>query len=456
MITAGGVCTVNATDSLVLAVSNYIPNNTTYTIIDGAAGGAIVAPAITVTGDNRATFTATTIGDDLILTANRTANGFASDATPGDSNARAIGTVLDTITNPTADMSNVLTTMEGLSNSQVAAALDTMVPQVDAGIINTTTAVLNNFVGASMERVEKLLTVAQGTPSATTGISAGEEGNLNGIWGKGYGSYLTQGTRNNISGYDAWNAGTALGVDHLFGDSFTLGISGGYAYGNVDSDANNANTYINSAQTTIYGGYADPNIPYFIDAAGSFAYNWYNGQRDINVGGTLLRTANAEYGGQQYGVYIGGGYKINITKTIEFTPLISLQWNHLRMNSYTETEAGALNLNVSSQSYDQLQSGLGARIASPMHFGWGTFTPEAHGKWLYDFIGDPVAMTSNFNGGGAAFGSNGCKPALNGFNAGAQMVFDFKNDISFIANCDTEMKDEFFGIYGSAAVRYSF
>ena len=100
--------------------------------------------------------------------------------------------------------------------------------------------------------------------------------------------------------------------------------------------------------------------------AGVFAYNWYTGKRDINVGGVIMRTANADYEGQQYGAYIGGGYKFKVTKNIELTPLLSLQWNHLHLGSYTETEAGALGLSVASQDYDQLQSGVGARIASPM------------------------------------------------------------------------------------------
>jgi len=350
----------------------------------------------------------------------------------------------------------VLNTLDTLGDSQMGAALETMVPEVDAGVINTTAIVLNNFVGVAMERLENILMTAKAANSAITGISSGDAGKISGIWGKGYGSYLTQGELDGIAGYDAWNAGTALGADHLFADIATLGISGGYAYGNVDSDANNANTYINSAQLTVYGGYSDPNLPYFIDAAGVFAYNWYNGRRDINVGNVILRTANASYDGQQYGAYIGGGYKFNITKNIEFTPLVSLQWNHLHLESYTETQAGALNLSVASQDYDQLQSGVGARVAAPMKYGWGACTPEVHGKWFYDFIGDDMVVTSTFTGGGPSFNPVGTNPALNSFNVGGKLIFDFKNDVSIVGVCDTEIKDEFFGIYGSVTLMYDF
>ena len=462
-IVAAGAAAAIAGYKVALNVSNYVPNNTTYTIINGTGGTGVAAPVITVTGDNRATFTTTTVGEDLILTASRAANGFATDTAAGDSNAAAVGTVLDTITSPSADMSTVLNTMEGLSNSQVASSLDTMVPEVDAGVRDVSTECFYNFVNVVIDRVENVLKLAQNTtPKAATGFSAGDEEKMNNsIWAKGYGSYLNQDLRKGIQGYDAWNAGTALGADHTFtdiiavADTLTVGISGGYAYGNVDSDANNGNTCINSGQTTAYGGYQFNEIPLFIDAAGTFAWNWYNGSRDIVVG-TIRRTANAAYDGQQYGAYIGTGYRINMGRNLFFTPLASLNYMHLHLAGYTETEAGALSLSAASQDYDILQSGLGARVEYPLTVNWGTVTPEVHGKWLYDFIGDNVQMTSTFTGGGGAFGTNGCPPAQNSFDVGGKLSLALKNDISVIGECDTELKEDFWGIYGAVTVRYNF
>jgi len=295
----------------------------------------------------------------LILTAEIEAQQikttYAGQATSG--NSRAAGVALDNakVQGASGDMLIVLDTLDGLSSSQVAASLNTLVPVVDRSVLDTSTVSLNNFISTSLERLENVLTFAANPDSAKSGVSSGDQNKLNGIWAKGYGSYLTQDTRKGILGYDAWNAGTAVGLDHLFGDTLTFGISGGYAYGNVDSsDTNNANTYINSAQTTIYAGYQDANHTYFIDAAGSFAWNWYNGRRDISVG-SISRTANADYDGQQYAAYLGGGYKFKLGKSLEFTPLASIQWNHLHLADYTETEAGALNLTVNRQSYNILQ-----------------------------------------------------------------------------------------------------
>ena len=94
---------------------------------------------------------------------------------------------------------------------------------------------MNNFVGASIDRAQNVLNLASAGNSNATGVSAGDQSKLNGIWAKEYGSYLNQGTDQGISGYNAWNTGTAVGVDHLFGDTLTVGVSGGYAYGAVTS-----------------------------------------------------------------------------------------------------------------------------------------------------------------------------------------------------------------------------
>jgi autotransporter-associated beta strand protein len=451
-ISSSSAAVVTTAGSIDVTIANdvYIPNNSTFTILDTTGSSVSVPGTINSLSTSRISFTGSASNGDLILTANRSASGFSS--LGNNSNAQAVGTALDNVTNPTADMTTVLNTLEGLSDSQTTSDLNTMGPPVNSGVLDNSTAALNNFIGASLERTQSVLTAAA---NSATGVSSGDDNKLNGIWAKGYGSYLTQGTRKGIQGYNAWNSGTAIGFDRLINDNLTLGVSGGYAYGHVNSAANDAKTNINSGQGTIYAGYQDANLPYFIDAAGSFAWNKYEGKRDISVG-AINRTANASYDGQQYGVYLDGGYKFKLGKTLELTPLASIQWNHLRLAGYTETEAGSMNLSVNRQSYDILQSGLGASLASQMKYKWGNFTPEVHAKWLYNFIGDDMAVTSTYTGGGASFNANGAKPAKNGVNLGAKLSFDLKNDISLIGECDTEMRNEFVGVYGSATVRYKF
>ena len=359
------------------------------------------------------------------------------------------------MTDPNADMLNILNTLDGLSPKEVGDALDTLVPQ-DSGVINASVSSLKSFVSASIERGTGALRLAsEASDGAKTGYSAGDDERLNWIWAKGYGSYLRQYALNDVSGYKAWTTGTAAGVDRIFADMFILGISGGWAYGDAASDANNANTYVNSAQTTVYAGYRNDECPLFLNTSGSFGWNWYNGKRDIIVG-PIQRRANASYDGQQYSVYGDAGYDIKLRENVTFTPLTSLHWNHLSLDKYTETEAGALGLVINRQSYDILEFGIGAGVNSVFNYKWGKLAPEAHCKWFYDCIGDPMILASNFTGGGTSFDARGFKPPRNSINAGGKLGITFNNDISVLLECDTEMKNRFFGIYGSAKVQYNF
>jgi len=458
--TTSHAAVVSAGSTVNVTIGGYIPNNATLEIINTGGTGIGSAPATVnaiESGDgvysSRVGFSSSIVGNNLILTANRSNDGFASLA--NNANARSAGNVLDNETNPSSDLANVLNTLEFSSNAQTTSALNSLAPIVDGGILESNTASLNNFIGASLERAQDVLTTASTGNSNSTGVSSGDENPLNALWAKQYGGYLDQGTRDGIEGYNAWNTGTAVGLDHLFTDNLTIGASLGYAYAQVNSDINNASTDINSAEATLYAAYQGQAHPYFIDAAGSFANNWYDGQRAITVN-TINRIADANYQGQQSGIYLDGGYKFDVGSHLKFTPLASLQWTHLAIDNYTESNAGALDLMVNRQSYNILESGLGASIAYPVKFGWGDVTPEVHAKWLYDFIDDNMVVTSAFTGGGASFTSTGASPARNGANIGGKLSFDFNNDISLIAGIDTEVKDNFFGVYGSVALRYKF
>ncbi|MBF0511978.1 MAG: autotransporter domain-containing protein [Candidatus Omnitrophica bacterium] len=445
--------TVSSTAVVSVQVDSYIPNGARFNIVNASGSFGVNVPGTITSTDPRVKFTGSSSNGNLFLTADRSTTGFAS--LGSNSSTQAAGRALDNVTNPSSSMTTVLNALEGLSNAQTTAALNTMVPVVDAGVRDNSIAALGNFVGASIDRLQNVFNMAFGNPQST-GVSAGDDSKLNGLWAKEYGGYLFQGTDQGIAGYKAWNTGTAVGVDHLFGDTLTVGISGGYAYGKVNSDANSATTAINSAQTTLYARYQDTNHPYFIDAVGSSAWNWYSGNRDISVG-ALDYSAASNYRGEQYGIYLDGGYTFNLGNKLQWAPLVSFQWEHLAIGHYTETDAGPLDLTVDRQGYDMLESGLGVRLtADQIAAKWGNFTPEVHVKWLHDFTSDGMAVTSAYTGGGGSFITNGIKPSANGVDVGGKLSFDLKNDISIIGGFDAELKPHFFSLGETAEVRYKF
>jgi outer membrane autotransporter protein len=367
--------------------------------------------------------------------------------------------------------------MSGLSSEQISSALDTLYIQIDAGIMNVSNNFINRTIGFAKNRVKNHYsqsntslhnphlspenticrsdTKTQFDLAPTKCISSCDEYCTNGFWASGYGSYLVQGKRHGIVGYNAWNAGTVIGFDRLCNDAGILGVSGGYSYADVDSKTPNyENTEIHSAQFTVYGAFVDPHYPCFVDVTGYFAHNWYQGEREINIGNIIVRRAKSNYNGQQYAVCMDSGYRINLNVDVEIAPLLSIYWNHLGIGGYSETGANSLDLSLKNQSYNQLLSGLGFRTLWNRETKPGSIISEAHVRWFYDYIGDPMAVTSNFNGGGASFGTNGCKPARNSFNAGGQIMFGLKNNRWLIGSFDLELKGQFIGAYGSLTLHF--
>ena len=204
----------------------------------------------------------------------------------------------------------------------------------------------------------------------------------------------------------------------------------------------------------LYGGYIDDTKPYYINGALSFAYNTYEGSRQIAVG-TIMRSADSDYDGEQYSALVDGGYTFKL-KELRLTPITSLRYTRLHLKEYTETGAGALNLNVRSQDYDMLQSGLGLKLERPFKIKSGTIVSEARFKWLYDFIGDRQETTSTFSGGGGSFATEGFDPARNSFDMGTKLSLITEGDWSFEVNYDFQYKEDFRAHAGWAGSRYRF
>lgn len=436
--------TVNAGSSINVTVGGYIPNNTAFNSVISGAG--VTAPNTITSSNPIFTFAGSVSGNDLNLTATR-ANTYNSLAT--NSNASAAGSVLNSIATsgtPSADMTTVLGALDSLtSGDQITAALSSLTPPVDNSTSQTSRATLDNFVSTVVNHLESLRPVA-------TGISTGDASADNGVWLQGFGSYLHQSPQGLSVGYNAYVWGTAVGYDKLINDDLRLGASFGYANDSVNSEDNSTHTDADSYQGTLYASFTR-GLNY-VDGALSFAYNAYNGLRNIIFPG-INRTANSDYDGQQYSLYLEGGHTFKKGK-FELTPLVSIKYEHLRLGSYTEKDAGDLNLTVDSQDYDTVQTGLGAKIAYPIQGKYSTFVPEFHLRWLYDVIGDNQQSTSTFTGGGASFDTSGFRPARSSCNLGTKFTLINKQNVEFSLNYDFQVKDDFYGHSGYMNVRHTF
>ena len=446
-ITTTPAAVIDPASKVSVNVGGYIPNGASLTVLN--TGGAVTVPGTITSSNQYLTFTGAASGNNLVLIASRSgANSFSG--TASNSNSAAVGAVLDNITNPSTDMTTVLTALGNLSPSQVASSENSLSPTVDGGVTQSSTQMLNQFTNNLTSHLENAI-------GGTTGISTGDD-YLKGvdIWAQGLGDYAHQASRGLSNGYNATTWGVSGGADmQVYNDSNRIGLGSGYGQAFVRSKDSDGKTDIDSIPAILYYSYGGTNYPVYLDAAFAFVYNSYTGSRKVSVGTMVERTANSDYNGQQYSGYLEGGYSF-FYKNLRMTPLVSFQYMHLHTSSYNESGAGALDLSVAGQDYDMAQTGLGAKLAYPIKQKWGDVTPDLHAKWLYDWIGDSQATTANFAGGGTAFGTQGFNPAQSTYDFGIKLGFKTKYNVTIGLDYDFLFKEDYYEHYGIADVKYSF
>jgi YD repeat-containing protein len=445
-IKAENASTLDAGSKIFISAAGNIDNNSTLTVVDTAGAGVGSLPGTISTDSAFYTFTGSIDSNDLVITATRTTsyNSFAS-----SSNTGAVSSVLNTMAvnnTATGDMVTVLSNLDTMTQAEeINAAMESMLPSYDNSVPQVTQASLNQFISVSVSRLDNF----QELPSAM--INDLEPKGPD-IWAQGFGSYLHQDPMASSNGYNASVWGTALGFDLPITRPLKIGASGGFAQDYIRTKDSSGRTDINSYAGALYATYGWER--FFIDIMPAFAYNTYDSSRNVTVG-ALDRTAYGEYNGQQYTGYFQCGYKIDIKKVM-LTPVASFQYTHLRINSYEETGAGALNLKVVPQDSDLAQTGLGLKLARPIEAGSCTLIPEIRVKWLYDWIGDAQQLTSTFTGGGGGFTTNGSTPAQSSYDFGTKLTLATKLNVTLSVNYDLEIKEDFYSHNGYAELRYAF
>lgn len=442
-VTTSVASTLAAASTVNVTIDGYMPNNTMLTVVDTSGAGIGSLPGTITASSPLIALSGSDATGDLVLTATR-ANSYNSFAS--NSNAAAAGTVLNSIAvggNPQGDMLTVLSNLDSMNSAaQIDQALNTLTPNTDNSVPQTTQMTQDQFIATALAHLDGFKNVIRDFPKGFD------------LWASGFGSYLHQDARAASNGYNAAIWGTAIGGDLPALDHLRIGMAGGFAQDFIRTKDSSSRTDIDSYQGTLYASYAKD--AYYIDTIFSFAYNSYDTSRHVALG-ALDRTATGDYNGQQYSGYIQGGYKF-ISRGIELTPIASFLYSHLRLNGYAEEGAGALSLKVDAQDYDIAQTGLGIKAGYPFDIKSisSKITPELKFKWLYDWVGEAQQSTSAFTGGGGSFNTQGFTPAQSSYDFGAKVTFETDDTITISISYDLELKEDFYGHYGYANIRYRF
>jgi autotransporter-associated beta strand protein len=461
-----GNATLNGGSVSVLADSGVNNTNSRYTILTaGSVAGTFASVA-----SNLAFLTPSLLYDatHVYLDLNRNTTSFSDVALPG--NQYSVASALDRISSSASgDMESIISTLLGLSAPAARAAYDQM-----GGLSHTTMAGAaffssGQYMRAISGRMEGFfngnsrsmfsgqpLRLALRTDNADDGGPVipgmiGIKENSQGLWMTMYGG---TGERygNDVSSrynYDLW--GILGGFDRQVSGNLLLGISLGYSDTRTSMKDLAEDAKVNSYQGSVYGAYR--NDPWHMSGILAYGYNRFDTIRHISFG-DISRRATASYPGHTLGAYLEGGITLKML-CMDVIPGAYLSGVRLKRDSFTERDAGALNLDVDSDSAYSFQSALGLTLRKPVALVSGTVTPEIRAMWIHEFANSDYAVNSSFAGYPLSyFTVKNDRPFRDSFSPGAGISWqtgNIRSTISYDGNFSGDTREH----RGTLIVRYT-
>ncbi|WP_053936222.1 autotransporter domain-containing protein [Amantichitinum ursilacus] len=342
------------------------------------------------------------------------------------------------------DMNHVISQLGQLTNdADINKAVHQMVPLVAGGTSSATAMTLN-----LTDRV------IQAREESNRGLSAGD-GYVTDrqMWVKPFGSWAKQDQEDAVAGYDADSAGVIVGVDGGITAKDRAGIAFTYAHTHVSGASTDApqSASINNYQLMGYGSHSlapATDLSWQID----YGRNHTSGNRGIDFG-DVIRTADSSYNGWNAHAGVGLGKTFAYNANTNLTPSIRADYRSVHNDSYSETGADSLNLNVAEQSTQEFIVSADAKLFQTINddLSW-----TANFGAGYDLMARQAQVTSAFVGGGPAFVTYGLNPSPWLFRGGAGLVLHRSNGLEITARYDGEGHKDFYNQTVSVKLRKSF
>lgn len=268
----------------------------------------------------------------------------------------------------------------------------------------------------------------------SSGISAGEAGPSNAVWGQAFGGHASQGMSHDVSGYRANYSGAVFGYDRAVNNDWRAGGALSYSYTNVNGTDNvqGSNSNVASIGLTAYASYVAST--WYSNLYATVAGQRYNTQRVIGFTGYNGRT-NGKFNGQQYVLNAEFGYPLTLQNDWTLTPVANLSYSHQRQSGYTESGGNGAALQVNAARSEAIKSGLGARLDTKLQTRWGDVVPYAQLVWNHQYNDSRMAISAAYaaDASDTGFTSLGSSPAKNTANLTLGATLLRSNDTSLTA-----------------------
>lgn len=282
----------------------------------------------------------------------------------------------------------------------------------------------------------------------------GEPSLRHGAWVKGFGHQGSQATQSDYAGYRSDTWGLTVGADTLLSNDWVAGVALSYSDTRVrmrdfrEGDA----TGIQTSQLTAYA--SRDFGAWYLDGLLSHARQNFRSQRDTGVSGQAL----ARFSGEQWAGRLQVGAPIAWHGSpVVLTPLLGLEWTRLAQDGYTETDAGALSLQVQGKSTDRLRSVLGAKLGTELTLAGGvTLRPSVQLAWRRDLQNSGLDTVSSFTGGGPSFTTSGQNLPRNSWSLGGALAVTRSKAFTLVLQLDGERAPGYAGYAAQAVGRWLF
>ncbi len=404
-------------------------------------------------------------------------------------NQWAVGNMLNGVANSaTGDLNTVLNAIDSLpSNGAVANALQQISPEKAAALSTLAFAGANLQKSTLSRRITDIrfgpedaglaaggpgsfsLNYGQGeglmvasTASSLTGLLSGQKDS--GATEKPWGVYFDpglilggQGSTVDQTGFGFTMAGFTAGADYRVQQDLLLGLNTGYTYTSAGFHGSGGSVQGNTWPLNAYAAYLPK--PFYAYGSLGYALNLFNLQRDFNFGG-LDREAKSSSTGNQLNAYGETGYDLRLNPVV-LTPAVTLSYSKLWLDGFTESGAGALDLTVSPQNAQSLQTGVGGKIAVPLQRDSVTVTPQAYAFFQHEYSDSSRTLDARLSQGGGAFNylTNDVSglPHRNFAVVGADVTIASKKNLKVQLDYNAEVgRGNYMAHYVSAGVRWQF
>ena len=371
----------------------------------------------------------------------------------------AVATMLNSVAiTASGDLNNVLNVVDALPT---ASALGNALQQISPDKAQALSDLSITAVRAETQSLSRRMTNLRYDIDDLGGAGGAGSYVLNGwsVFVDPSGFAGTRSTTMDRTGYDLSGEGFTMGMDRKVADNLLVGLATGYTHATASFSGSGGSADLDLVPISLYAAYM-PQSFYIVGTAG-YALNLYDLDRLISFsspGGSVSRAASSSPMGNLFNVYGEAGYDVKI-KPLVVTPIVSMGYSHLGIDSFTESGAGSLDLNVSSQSIDSAQSGIGVKIAAPSASGGMKVVPQAFATWQHEFYyGKQDINASLINTPGAStFGWETEGGNRNFANVGGDLSMFVRKDLSvhFSYNAEVGGGGDITHIF-SAGVRWLF